>query len=216
MGFTKEDKKSLIKLQNLLFDTNERQLMVTPQFLNECVKKYLVKHLRSINTCMSNIKITKNPALFYSSIPPMVDHLAALEKVEPYYEMSKPTPSAFLKEFNVNRPLYASNMIKRYIHESKQHVPAPGTLDNPLVRKYYQDAFDALMTYETEMSEEERALVDVFYSGLYKRNYHDPIPADEYEDKGAGSYGGEAPSDEALAEHTGGLTNMKMNELGNL
>jgi hypothetical protein len=181
MGFIQSDKKTLIKLQNIMFGSNERQLMVSQQFLDDCVKKYLIKHLRAINTCMSNIKITKNPALFYSSIPPLIEHLDALIKIETYYEMARPIPSAFKKEFEENRNLYASNMIKRYVHEFKQHTPVPHTIQNALVRKYYQDSFDLLMNFKSEMSEEETALVDVFYSGLFKRNYTDPIPANEYD-----------------------------------
>jgi hypothetical protein len=161
---------------------------------------FIVKHLRAINTCMTNIKVTKNPALFYSSIPPMIEHLDILMKVEPYYELAKPTPTAFKKEFEQNKNIYSANMIKRFVHESKQHVPPPGTMDNPLVRKYYQDAFNALMAFETEMTTDEKNLVDVFYSALFKRNYHDPIPEHEYDSIGSANYSGEAPSDESLKE----------------
>jgi hypothetical protein len=181
MGFIQSDKKTLIKIQNLMFDSNERQLMVSQPFLEDCIKKYLVKHLRAINTCMNNIKVTKNPALFYSSIPPLIEHLDALIKIEPFYEMERPVPSAFKKELESNRNIYASNMIKRYVHEFKQHTPVPHTIQNPLVRKYYQDAFDLIMNFRTEMSEEEVNLIDVFYSGLFKRNYSDPIPDNEYD-----------------------------------
>jgi hypothetical protein len=180
MALSKEEKRNLIKLQNALFDTNEHELMVTPAFLDECVKKYMIKHLRAINTCMSNIKVTKNPALFYSSIPPLIEHLDALIKIEKYYEMARPNPSAFKKDFEDNRTIYATNMIKRYVHETKQHVPAPNTIKSPIVKRYYQDAFNTLMNFETEMNAEEKSMVDVFYSGLFKRNYADPIPADEY------------------------------------
>jgi hypothetical protein len=154
---------------------------------------------------MQNIKVTKNPALFYSSLAPLDEHLDNLIKVEPYYDMSRPTPSTFKKEFEQNRGVYASNMIKRYIHETKQHVPAPATLDNPLVRKYFQDAFNSLMVFEEQMANEEKQLVDVFYSGLFKRNYHDPIPegGDVFDT-------GEIPNDEDLAESTGGLSVMDM------
>ncbi|MDR0974082.1 MAG: hypothetical protein LBL80_00070 [Ruminococcus sp.] len=176
MALSKEEKKRLIKLQNILFDSDERELMVTPQFMTDCAKKFIVKHLRAIRTCMTNIKITKDPGTFYSSIPPMLEHLDELIKIEPYYDMSRPTPTQFKKDFLANKEIYASNMIKRYVHEMKQHIPAPGSLQFPPVRKYFQDSFDALMGYAEEMSTEERNLVDVFYSGIFKRNYKDPVP----------------------------------------
>jgi hypothetical protein len=206
MAISKNDNRSMVKLQNLLFGTNEHQLMVTPAFLNQCTKIYIVKHLRAINTCMQNIKITKNPALFYSSLPPLREHLDNLIKIEPYYDMTHPTPSTFLKEFEQNRNVYATNMIKRYVHETKQHVPNPATLDNPLVRKYFQDAFNSLMVFEDQMQVEEKNMVDVFYSGIFKRNFHDPIP----EGGDVIEPGGEIPTDEALEESTGGLSVMDM------
>ncbi|MDR0904422.1 MAG: hypothetical protein LBM59_07300 [Ruminococcus sp.] len=176
MAISKEEKKRLIKLQNLLFDSDEHELMVTPEFMNDCAKKYIVKHLRAIRTCMTNIKVTKNPGMFYSSIPPMLEHLDELIKIEPYYDMSRPTPSQFKKEFLENRNIYASNMVKRYIHEVKQHTPPPANMQSVAVRKYFQDAFDEIMSYEKEMDTEEKNLLDIFYSGIFKRNYGDPIP----------------------------------------
>jgi hypothetical protein len=154
--------------------------MVTPKFMGECAKKFIIKHLRAIRTCMNNIKITKQPGVYFSSITPMLEHLDALIKIEPYYEMSRPTPSTFKKEFLQNKPLYTANMIKRYIHEVKQHIPAPGTFSSIIVRKYFQAAFNDLMSFSDQMEKEDMNLVDVFYSGLFKRNYKDPIPpADE-------------------------------------
>jgi hypothetical protein len=176
MAISKEEKKRLIKLQNILFDSDERELMVTPQFMTECAKKFIVKHLRAIRTCMTNIKVTKNPGMFYSSIPPMLEHLDELIKIEPYYDMSRPTPSQFKKEFETNRSIFASNMVKRYIHEVKQHIPPPGNMQSVTVRKYFQDAFDEIMSYEKEMINDEKNLLDIFYNGIFKRNYKDPIP----------------------------------------
>jgi hypothetical protein len=197
MGLSKEDKKRFIKLQNILFNSNEHDLMVSEGFLSECAKKYIVKHLRAIRTCMTNIKITKSPSMFYGSIPPLLEHLDALIQIEPYYEMARPTPTVFKKEFLENKEIYCANLIKRYIHESKQHVPPPGTLQNPIVRLYFQEAFNHLMLFEDQMSQEEKNLVDVFYSGIFKRNYGDPVPETEndsdYDDS-------TAPAEDALIE----------------
>jgi hypothetical protein len=197
MALSKEDKKRFIKLQNILFNSTEHDLMVSIEFLTECAKKYIVKHLRAIRTCMTNIKVTKSPAMFYGSIPPLMEHLDELIKIEPYYDMSRPTPSAFKKEFLENKEIYCSNLIKRFIYETKQNTPPPGTLKSPVVRHYFQDAFNQLMLFRDQMSQEEQNLVDVFYSGIFKRNYNDPIPVNEddndYEDA-------MEPSDEALLQ----------------
>jgi hypothetical protein len=176
MAINKEEKKRLIKLQNILFDSDEHDLMVTPGFMTECAKKFIVKHLRAIRTCMTNIKVTKSPGIFYSSIKPMFEHLDELIKIEPYYDMSRPTPSQFKKDFETNRNIYASNMVKRYIHEIKQHIPPPGNMQSVLVRKYFQDAFDEIMGFEKEMQSEELNLIDIFYNGIFKRSIKDPIP----------------------------------------
>jgi delta-aminolevulinic acid dehydratase/porphobilinogen synthase len=161
--------------------------MVTPGFITDCAKKFIVKLLRAIRTCMTNIKVTKSPGVFYSSIPPMIEHLDELIKIEPYYDMSRPTPSQFKKDFETNRAIYSSNMVKRYIHEVKQHIPPPGNMQSVIVRKYFQDAFDEIMGFEKEMQNDEKNLLDIFYNGIFKRNYKDPVPdaetdETEYED----------------------------------
>jgi hypothetical protein len=197
MALSKEDKKRFIKLQNILFNSNEYDLMVSVEFLSECAKKYIVKHLRSIRNCMANIKATKNPSIFYGSITPLLEHLDALILIEPYYDMSRPTPSAFKKEFLENKEIYCSNLIKRFIYETKQNVPAPGTLKSPVVRHYFQDAFNQLMKFRDQMSAEEQNLVDVFYSGIFKRNYGDPIPDVDYDEDYDDAI---EPSDDSLTE----------------
>jgi hypothetical protein len=136
----------------------------------DCAKKYALKHLKAVATYMNNIKVTKNPALFFGSLEPLTRHLEDLQKIEKLYPLQKPLPSEFIKNFELDKSLYMSNLIKRYWHETKLKVP-PGGQDSPFVRNYYQKAMDELMHYKEYFSEDQIQLVNVYYSAIFKRDY---------------------------------------------
>jgi hypothetical protein len=178
MATGKNEKQQLIKLQNILFNTNERQLMASPPFIMDCAKKYSLKHLKSVATYMNNIKVTKNPAMFFGSLGPLTEHLESLQKIEDLYPLQKPLPSEFMRDFNINKPVYMSNLIKRYWHEIKLKVP-PGGNENPYVRNYFQKAMDELMRYKENFEDDQTQLVNVYYSAIFKRDYGTPPTAEE-------------------------------------
>jgi hypothetical protein len=175
---SRNEKQKLIKLQNVLFDTNERQLMASPPFIMDCAKKYALKHLKSVATYMNNIKVTKTPAMFFGSLDPLMDHLKSLQKIEDLYPLQQPLPSEFIKDFEMNKSLYMSNLIKRYWHETKLKVP-PGGNESSYVRSYYQKAMDELMRYKDKLDEDQTQLVNVYYSAIFKRDYGTPPTAEE-------------------------------------
>ncbi|MDR0947409.1 MAG: hypothetical protein LBM87_06680 [Ruminococcus sp.] len=180
MKVTKEEKAKMITLQNILFNSNETQLMVSPEFLNDCAKKFLIKHLKVIDTLMTNVKITKTPHLFFGSYEPLMEHLDALIGIEKYYTMKKPLPSKFKADVIENKSIYMDNMIKRYWHEVKTKQPA-GSFDSVFVREYFQKAADDLMLYKKDFGNDQIALINVFYSNIFKKNYGE---ADEIPDDG--------------------------------
>jgi hypothetical protein len=178
MAKEKNDKQKLIMLQNILFDTHERQLMATPQFVLDCAKKYAIKHLKSVATYMNNIKVTKTPGIFFGSLTPLMNHLEALKKIEDLYPLQKPLPSEFIKDFNNNKPLYTNNLIKRFWHEIKLKVP-PGGNESPFVRAYFQKSMDELMQYKDQLDDDQIQLVNVYYSAIFRRDYGSPPTAEE-------------------------------------
>jgi hypothetical protein len=178
MATPTNEKQKLIKLQNILFETNERQLMASPPFILDCAKKYALKHLKAVATYMNNIKVTKSPAMFFGSLDPLMEHLKSLQKIEDLYPLQKPLPSEFMKDFEINKPLYMNNLIKRFWHEVKLKAP-PGGHDNPLVRSYYQKGMDELMHFKEYFSEDQTQLVNVYYSAIFKRDYGTPPTAEE-------------------------------------
>jgi hypothetical protein len=174
----KNAKQKLIKLQNTLFDTNERQLMASPQFILDCAKKFALKHLKAVATYMNNIKVTKTPAIFFGSLDPLMKHLEELQKIEDLYPLQRPLPSEFIKDFNNNKPIYMNNLIKRYWHEVKLKVP-PGGVESPFVRAYYQKSMDELMYFKENFEEDQIQLVNVYFSAIFKRDYGTPPTAEE-------------------------------------
>jgi hypothetical protein len=178
MATPTNEKQKLIKLQNILFETNERQLMASPPFILDCAKKYALKHLKAVATYMNNIKVTKSPAMFFGSLDPVMEHLKSLQKIEELYPLQKPLPSEFIKDFEINKPIYMNNLIKRFWHEVKLKAP-PGGNENPLVRRYYQKGMDELMHYKEYFADDQTQLVNVYYSAIFKRDYGTQPTAEE-------------------------------------
>jgi hypothetical protein len=147
--------------------------MVTPEFLNECAKKYMANHLKLIATMMMNVKITKTPHLFFGSFEPLVEHLNALIAIETLYPMKNPLPSKFKADLLAQKDIYMDNMIKRCWHEAKSKQP-PGGNDSVFVREHFQKTADELMLYRDHFGVDQKSLIDVFYSAIFKRNYGDP------------------------------------------
>ncbi|MGN0603436.1 MAG: hypothetical protein ACI4I2_05610, partial [Oscillospiraceae bacterium] len=89
----KLEKPEKVELQNFLFGTTEKKLMVSDDFLNEMTIKYISKRMKIINTAFSNLHTTRSAAFFFrntAEIEKLIEDLIILEK---YYPFKNPVPS---------------------------------------------------------------------------------------------------------------------------
>ncbi|MDE6708979.1 MAG: hypothetical protein K2J76_00650, partial [Oscillospiraceae bacterium] len=54
-----------IELQNIIFGTEEKKLMVSPEFLEEMTKAYVTKRMKNVNKMSEYIVATKSPRKFF-------------------------------------------------------------------------------------------------------------------------------------------------------
>ncbi len=91
----KSDKSNQIHLQNIVFNTNENDLMVSPAFLKEMTDRYAGKRLAQINKNLSAMSNTKSPIRFFQYCDIIDTCISELCQIEPYYKFKKPVPSEF-------------------------------------------------------------------------------------------------------------------------
>ena len=88
----KLEKAEKVELQNLLFGTTEKKLMVSDEFLYEMTMKYISKRMKTINTAFSNLHITRSAAFFFKNtaeIEKLIEDLILLEKYYPFKSKQK-------------------------------------------------------------------------------------------------------------------------------
>ena len=91
------DKKKQIELQNIIFGTNEKKLMVSPEFLTEMTKHYISKRMKTINQTMEGIAATKNLQSFFNYFDTIFEALDELIVLQDYHTFKEPVPSVVKK-----------------------------------------------------------------------------------------------------------------------
>lgn len=107
------NKAKQVELQNIIFGTNEKKLMVSNEFLDEMTKVYISKRMKSINNAMSSVSTTKSPRTFFGCLDSIHDSLKELIALEKYYSFKKPVPTEFKKNLEAKKDKYVLAMINR-------------------------------------------------------------------------------------------------------
>ena len=189
-----------IELQNILFDTEEKKLMVSTDFLNDMTTSYVSKRMKIINQMTDRIVVTKNPNNFFTCCDVIYQNLEELIKIEPYHNFKEPVPSEFKKIFDSQKGKYIESMIKRTWRDitQKTGMDADGNRDP----KYYGPVLDALLKYKEEYSPSQLELVDKFYKLVYGVSFHEMEKEEEPEipenEEAMGTEGNEVPEDELV------------------
>lgn len=158
-------KQRQIELQNILFDTEEKKLMVSTEFLNDMTTSYVSKRMKNINKMTENIVATRNPDNFFAYCDSIERDLEELIRIEPYHNFKDPVPSEFKKILESRMSHFTENMIKRTWKSICQRTG----LDHDGNRdpKYYGPVLDALIRYKDKYSPSQLELVDKFYQSVY-------------------------------------------------
>lgn len=160
-----------IELQNILFDTNEKKLMVSTDFLNDMTTSYVSKRMKNINKMTDGIVVTKNPNNFFSYCEAIEHDLEELIRIEPYHNFKQPVPSEFKKIFDSKMNYYLEAMLKRTWKDICQKVGTdPEGNRNP---KHYGPILDAILKYKDKYNQFQLDMIDKFYQSVYHVSFQE-------------------------------------------
>lgn len=166
---SKRTKQEKIALQNLLFGTSEKKLMVSDEFLNNMSAKYISKRMKTINSNYESIHSTKIPELFFKYCDEIESCLEELIVLEPYYSFKNPVPTVYKRSFLNHKPAALTAMLHRAWRNVLQKFPL-GKPEDEIPEKSmnaYDDAINEMLKFQDRMSEDDLSLIDSFYKQVH-------------------------------------------------
>lgn len=196
-----QSKLKQIELQNIIFGTEEKKLMVSQEFLDEMTKAYVTKRMRNVNKMSEYIVATKSPRKFFTAYDSLIKDIDELIGLEKYYTFKKPVPTEFKKEINDKIPRYTENMINRaWKNANKQNKFQQGEKREP---SQYAPYLDEMLEFQDRYSDVVLDLIDGFYQSVYDDSFLNPKVAEVPEEEAAET----AEEAAAAAENTEGGEN---------
>lgn len=201
-------KAKQVELQNIIFGTNEKKLMVSNEFLDEMTKVYISKRMKSINTATTNISTTKSPKAFFGyldSIHSTLEELIALEK---YYQFKKPVPSEFKKNLEEKKDKYILAMLNRAWKHTNNRANYDPTAGIPRSPEQFGPILDEMVEFRDQYTDAIFGHVDRFYTSVYEHSidYVEPEPEEELSEEEAaalaeeGAEGAEIDVDDGIQD----------------
>lgn len=161
------NKKMQIELQNLIFNTNEKKLMVSSEFLEEMTKQYISKRMKTINQTMEGISATKNPKNFFTYYDTILKALDELIMLEPYHQFNSPEPSAFKKNIQDKKSRYVDSMINRVWKDANMKAKYDLRLEQSRNPEDFNDVFEELLKYRENYSEGNFNFLNRLYTSVF-------------------------------------------------
>lgn len=201
------NKQKQVELQNIIFGTNEKKLMVSNEFLDEMTKVYISKRMKSINNATTNISTTKSPKVFfgcYDSIQSSLEELIVLEK---YYTFKKPIPSEFKKNLEAKKDKYILAMLNRAWKSANNKANYDPTAGIPRSPEQFGPILDEMIEFRDRYTDAIFGHVDRFYTSVYEHSVDyvpEPEPEELSEEEAAalaeGADDAEAAGDDGIQE----------------
>ena len=161
------NKKNQIELQNIIFNTAEKKLMVSNEFLEEMTKHYISKRMKAINQSMEGLAATKVPKNFFTYYNTIIEALDELIAIEPYHTFKSPEPSAYRKNIESRKSRYVEAMLNRAWKDANQKAKYEPRLEMPRKPEDFEDALNTLLEYREHYSESNFDLLNQFYTSVY-------------------------------------------------
>ncbi len=172
------NKTKQIELQNIIFGTNEKKLMVSPEFLTEMTKHYITKRMKSINHMMESIIATKSPRSFFTYYDSILENLDELIVLEKYHSFKSPIPSEFKKGIESKRERYTESMINRAWKEANIKANYDPKAEQKRSPEDFADILDEMLEYKDRYTSALTELVNKFYKSVYEHGIND-FPQDK-------------------------------------
>lgn len=174
---TSPHKLKQIELQNIIFGTEEKKLMVSPEFLDNMSKAYVTKRMKTVNKMVENIALTKSPKRFFKSYDSAIENLDELIRIENLYTFKKPVPSEFKKSLEEKKDYYIESLIKRIWKaiNQKSGIKA-GEKKDPEI---FGPVLAEILQYRERYNDVMLDLIDSFYKSVYDQSFRIEIDYDE-------------------------------------
>ena len=166
-----------IELQNIIFGTEEKKLMVSQEFLDDMTKAYVTKRMKNINKMSEFIVATKSPRKFFTAYDALIKDIDELIVLEKYHTFKKPVPTEFKMEIDSKMPRYTENMINRaWKDANKQNKFQQGEKREPI---RYAPYLNEMLEYQDRYSPIVLDLIDGFYQTVYDDSFLNPKVVEE-------------------------------------
>lgn len=209
------NKNKQIELQNAIFGTNEKKLMVSPEFLDNMTMQYISKRMKSINQKMELIFTTKSPKTFFVNYDAIISDLNELVAIQKYHAFKKPIPSDFKKNIESKKEKYILAMLNRVWKNANLKAnfnPTLGEKRDPLT---FGPVLDEILAFSDQYTSVVLGHIDRFYKSVYGYSMNEAPAPKEAADEEEAAYE-EVPdddiSDEALSEKFLETEDIQLNE----
>lgn len=167
----KLDKQTKVDLQNFLFGTSEKKLMVSEDFLNGMTVKYISKRMRIINTAFSNLHTTRSAVFFFKNTAEIEKYIEDLIVLEKYYPFKNPVPSIYKRNYLAHKPAAITGMINRVWKTALQKFPLKDDASpediNPAALDFYDQVINELLSEKDNYSEKDMEMINSFYTRVH-------------------------------------------------
>ncbi|MDE7303587.1 MAG: hypothetical protein K2N60_09765 [Oscillospiraceae bacterium] len=177
------NKLKQIELQNIIFGTDEKKLMVSNEFLDEMTKVYISKRMKVINRAMENLSTTKSPRAFFGYIDSINESLKDLIVLEKYYSFKKPVPTEFKKNLEEKKDKYILAMLNRAWKHTNNKANYDPTSGLPRSPEQFGPILEEMVEFRDQYTEAIFGHVERFYTSVYEHSidYVEPEPEPEEE-----------------------------------
>ncbi len=173
------DKKKQIELQNIIFNTNEKKLMVSPEFLAEMTKRYISKRMTTINQNMEGIAATKSPKNFFTYFDKIFEALDELIILQKYHTFKEPIPSVVKNALIAKKGRYIIALFNRIWKEANMKAQFNVRGDQQRKVEDFAPVFDELLLYMDKYTPDSIDILNKFYSSVYGHNIGEEPPVVE-------------------------------------
>ena len=170
-------KTKQIELQNIIFGTEEKKLMVSPEFLDNMSKSYVSKRMKKVNKMVETVAMTKSPRRFFKAYDSIMTNLDELINIEKLYSFKKPVPTEFKKKVEEKKDHYIECMIKRVWKSVNQKSGInPGEKKDPQI---FGPVLAEMLEYRERYNDVMLDLIDSFYNSVYEQSFRIQLEDDK-------------------------------------
>ncbi len=206
------NKNKQIELQNIIFGTNEKKLMVSPEFLDNMTKQYISKRMKTINQKMEIIFATKSPKNFFNSYDSVMESLDELILIQKHHEFKKPIPSEFKKSIEAKKDRYIEAMINRVWKDANVKANFNPSLDEKRSPEKFAPAINELLEYKSKYTPVLLEHIDRFYKSVYGHGMNEHPEVSEEAESENETMPEDISEDELQDIPEGEAEDMKLNE----